>query len=236
MHHCHDADSNIRVALNYKGVPFKTEWVEYPDIEPVMKKIGSAPTMKNSDGQDLYTLPAIHDSDTAKVVTNSLDISEYLDEKYPDKPLLFPPGTRAAIELFRYTLNRTVLDPLADLVIPRVIYNLNPRSEEFYRRTREVSYGCTMEEISPPGPKRDELWANLQKHMTQYAAWYDENGPGKLFFFGDTFSFADAIMIGNILWAEKALGPTSDEYKMLTSWDGGRWGELVEATRQYSSA
>jgi len=219
-----------RIALNYKGIPFTTEWVEYPDIEPLLKKIGGAPTSKKEDGRDHYTLPAIHDSETGKVVTDSLNIAVYLDEKFPEKPLLFPHGTRAAIELFLYHFETNFHRPLRNLLLPPCCNNLNPFSEEYFRRTREASFGCKMEEISPKGPKRDELWTEFQQGLARLSEWYAKNGRGKRYFLGDTFSFADAIMVGNLLWAEKA---THDEYVRVASWDSGRWGELVEATRQY---
>jgi len=28
-----------RLALNYKRIPYKTEWVEYPDLEPKFKAL-----------------------------------------------------------------------------------------------------------------------------------------------------------------------------------------------------
>ncbi|KAI0322567.1 hypothetical protein OF83DRAFT_1080149 [Amylostereum chailletii] len=34
----------VRYFLNMKDIPHKTIWVEYPDIEPEMKKIGAKPT------------------------------------------------------------------------------------------------------------------------------------------------------------------------------------------------
>ena len=66
-----------RIALNYKRLPYRTEWVEYPDIEATLRAIGGAPTAKVSlnDGsggkKDHYTLPAIHDSHTNAVITDS---------------------------------------------------------------------------------------------------------------------------------------------------------------------
>jgi hypothetical protein len=28
-----------RLLLNYKGIPYKTEWIEYPDVEPKFKSL-----------------------------------------------------------------------------------------------------------------------------------------------------------------------------------------------------
>jgi len=81
--------------LNLKGIPYKTEWVEYPDIEPICKKLGIAPTYKNADGSDRYTIPAIHDPSTGVYISDSVLIAEYLDKTYPYTPQVFPHHTHA---------------------------------------------------------------------------------------------------------------------------------------------
>ncbi|KZP02399.1 hypothetical protein FIBSPDRAFT_808778, partial [Athelia psychrophila] len=43
-----------RLALNIKGLPYRTVWVEYPDIEQLCKKIGAA---KTNSAAAPYTLP-----------------------------------------------------------------------------------------------------------------------------------------------------------------------------------
>lgn len=29
----------VRAVLNYKKIPYRTEWIEFPDIEPKMKEL-----------------------------------------------------------------------------------------------------------------------------------------------------------------------------------------------------
>ena len=53
--------------LHYKGLPFRTQWVEYPDIEPTLRLLDALPTSKNEDGSDYYTLPVIHDDSTGRL-------------------------------------------------------------------------------------------------------------------------------------------------------------------------
>ena len=63
-----------RYALNIKGLPYTTQWVEYPDIERVCKQIGASPAEKKPDNpsQDHYTLPVIQDPNTGRVVSDSM--------------------------------------------------------------------------------------------------------------------------------------------------------------------
>ena len=88
------------MALIHKGLPFKTEWIEYPDICPRMREMGAEPTGKWESGAPLYTLPVIKDDATGKVVSDSWKIALYIEDTYADKPTLFPFGVRAPVEFF----------------------------------------------------------------------------------------------------------------------------------------
>ncbi|EJD07729.1 uncharacterized protein FOMMEDRAFT_72472 [Fomitiporia mediterranea MF3/22] len=219
-----------RLALNYKGIPYKTEWVEFPDIEAVVKRLGGTPTSKKADGSDYYTLPMIHDSTTGKVVTDSIAIAEYLDATYPDKPLLFPPGTKAATATLNHVFMQS-LNPISPIMIYEVYGTLNQPSQVYWRTTREAAIGKKLEEFAPPGPDRDEMWKQCKEGLDTLAGFYDRNGEGKRFFFADTFSFADTIVIGFLVWIEITLGTTNEEWKAIAGWSNGRWGKLLESTR-----
>jgi glutathione S-transferase len=85
-------DIRIRLALNYKKVPYTTVWVQYADIQTAMKDIGASPTGKRPTGEDRYTLPTIRNPNTGEVISDSPKIMAYLEEKYPERPLI-PQGT-----------------------------------------------------------------------------------------------------------------------------------------------
>ena len=40
----------MRYALNYKGLPYKTVWVELHEVEPVAKKVGAKATLVKPNG------------------------------------------------------------------------------------------------------------------------------------------------------------------------------------------
>jgi glutathione S-transferase len=86
------AESMYRFALNYKRVPYTTIWVEYADIQTVSKEIGATTTEKRPTGEPRYTLPAIRIPATGEVIADSAKIIAYLEEKYPEQPLI-PAGT-----------------------------------------------------------------------------------------------------------------------------------------------
>lgn len=118
----------IRYVLNYKCLKYRTEWVEYPDIEDLCREIGAPPTNTKPDGRAHYTLPVIQDPNTKAVIADSDAIAKYLEETYPHAPPLFPNGTRAFQCAF-FQLARPAIQPaVLHLVIPHVWALLRPRS------------------------------------------------------------------------------------------------------------
>lgn len=227
------------MSLNYKGVPYETKWVEYPDIEGTLQSIGGRPTSKKNDGTDYYTLPAIYDPSTGAVVTDSLKIADYLDAQYPapDYPRLIPEGCRAAVQLILDHDVYKVLNSGGSVLLPLLVLpacqKLNPVSSEFFRRTREADFKQKLEDISPKGEKRDSDWTKAKSGFSSLATIYEMNGEGKEFFFGETFSFVDMIIIGRLLWAKALLGDENEEWKAMEKWDGGKWCRLLALTREY---
>ena len=218
--------------MNYKGVPYKTEWVEMSDIALKLKEIGGAPT-KKKDSQDFYTLPAIHDSDTGRVITESTNIAAYLDEKYPDRPLLFPKEieTHAAVSAF-ISVYIQKWTPILLRAAAGTYELLLPRSAEYFRQTRESWFGKKVEEFAPPGPERDAMWESLKEGLGQISDLLGQNdkSEGGLFLFGDVFSFADVTVVSFLLWLKTVTGPSSDEWKAVEEWHEGRWARLLEKT------
>lgn len=223
-----------RMALQLKGLPFKTVWLEYPDIGPTMKKIGAEATSKWEDGSPWYTLPVIHDSTTNKVVADSWKIALYLEDTYADKPTLFPFGVRAPVEFFEAYFTETTIKPGMRIFMSETCYKLNPPSEAFFRRTREVIYKLKIEEFAPPGPERNAIWAAVKGGFDNFAPKYTSNGDGTLpFFYGETISYADIVVASYLLWIKIVLGPENPEWKEMELWNAGRWVKLIELMKKY---
>ena len=105
-----DLSANIllRYTLNIKGIPYRTVWVEYPDIKPLCLKIGAAATEKLPDGSPLYTLPVIFDPNTSKAIADSAAIARYLDVTYPTHvPRLIPEDMDALHAAFQDRLGES---------------------------------------------------------------------------------------------------------------------------------
>ncbi|EIN12887.1 hypothetical protein PUNSTDRAFT_50105 [Punctularia strigosozonata HHB-11173 SS5] len=214
-----------RLTLGFKGLPFKTVWVEYPDIADLCKKIGAAPT-GTRDGLPLYTLPVIQDPSTGKVISDTFAIAEYLDETYPDRPTLMPKGTRGLQWAFTYTATQMAIGPYRDNMMLAVYKQLRPRSQEYFRATREKALGSKLEELSV-GVKRVERWATAEAGFAKLLNIIKKNGEGSQYFMGDTVSFADLFIVAWLEWVKQALG--GEEWELVRKWNGGFWGQFVDS-------
>lgn len=217
----------IRYALNYKGLHYRTAWVEYPDIAELCKKIGAPPTEKKSDGTDHYTLPVIYDPSTEAVVADSAVIAKYLDTTYPDTPRLFPEGTGAFQSLFPHVLRPTVAGHIRFILVARIWEVLNPPSQEYFRRTREAAFGKKLEEL-----KGD--WGALEEGLGRIKSCLDANGKGKdLLFMGDRITFADIQLASTLLWVRRIAGEESEDWKKITTMHDGRWAQFMAQFSKY---
>ncbi|KZS96514.1 hypothetical protein SISNIDRAFT_407213 [Sistotremastrum niveocremeum HHB9708] len=221
-----------RFALNFKGLPHKTHWVEYPDIEQTMKGIGAAPTDKRDDGSDHYTCPVISDptSGTAPaVVSDSWDIALYLDKAYPSAPLLFPKGTVILQEVYIQKLNQLVLSPVMRLLISFMPTHLNPHSAEYFTRTREEWVGKKIDDFCPAGPEREKALDQMKEGLGKLAGLLDkyDGGAERMFVSGEEPVFADFVLASTFEWA-KIVGE-EEVWSKVKSWHGGRWERFLNA-------
>jgi len=223
-----------RVVLNYKGIPYRTEWVEFPDIESVSKKLGVKPTGQRSDGSPLYTLPVIHDPSTGAIVVDSFAIAQYLEKTYPNTPSVFPNATVGLQNAFEATFMKS-LDGLWRFIIPAVNSKLSPVSQEYFRRTRETSFGKKLEDVIPTGDARTEEWGKFEQGLARihsYLTATDKTGP---FFLGDTISWSDLVLFSFLYWIKLIWGEDSKEWKDIASWNGGRWEAHISALQKYNT-
>ncbi|KLO12307.1 hypothetical protein SCHPADRAFT_905209 [Schizopora paradoxa] len=200
-----------------------------------MKELGAEATEELGDGSPKWTLPVIHDSTTGAIIADSFKIASYLDDTYPDKPTLFPfGGIRAPILLFHTYFMQTAIAPGRPIFVSQAFFVLNPASKDYFRRTREAAFKMKIEEFAPAGPKREGIWAAFKEGLDNIASMYASNGDGTLpYFYGETISYADLIVVSHLLSIRTVLGPETPEWKVLEGWHGGRWKKLLELTKKY---
>ncbi|KDR72915.1 hypothetical protein GALMADRAFT_73344 [Galerina marginata CBS 339.88] len=231
----------VRYCLNYKGIAYRTEWVEYPDIESHCKKLGIKPTDKRDDGSDEYTLPAIHDPSTGVYLAESILIADYLDKTYPDTPPVLPAHTLGLQVAFVEAFGNS-LKGLAGFILPNVCSALNPPSMQYFRRTREAAFGKKLEDLVPQGETAVQKWATFKESLGKADSWYatmDSKLEGELkntqFLMGDTLSFADINIAGYLIWLRIVWGEDNERWQEMLTWHGGRWKGLMEKLKKYET-
>ena len=194
--------------------------MEYPDIAPRMKEIGAAPN-KRSDGSVIYTLPVLRDPNTSAVITDSFDIAVYLDNTYPEKPVL-PEDAKGLISVIETALYYQFMLAYPFLVM-RGVEILKKPSADFYTTTREKAFNKKLAEFSPVGPERDQHWVITERTLATVKTWYDKT-EGK-WLMGKTFSHADIIVATGIFCLKKVLH--EDEWERMAAWHDGQWARLL---------
>lgn len=218
--------------MNFKGIPYKTEWVEYPDIEALYKKIGGKAASTKPDGSPYYALPLIHDSSTGAIVSDSALIAKYLDNTYPDTPKLFPTGTAPLQHAF-LDMHEGTLGALWQFALPKTHTILNPRSQEYFGRTREATFGKKLEDLVPKGEQYKVQWAKVREDFAKTDSYYQQGKEAGPYLLGNTICFGDIAYVSFVTWLKKIYGEESVEWKDIKSWNEGRLIALVDALSKY---
>lgn len=125
----------VRLALLHKGLSFEgTPW-HFTDKEAI------APAGS-------LTVPVIHDGD--RWMKDSFDICVYLDDDYPEKPLM---KEISQARFFSSWASRVVLLGLFPMIAADVWSILSEEDQVHFRGTREKYLKCTLEEARD---KREE--------------------------------------------------------------------------------
>lgn len=207
-----------------KGIPYKTKLIEYPDIRSFYE------TNRLLPNSGSYTLPVLHDEETDQFITDSVNIAKFLDDLHPDAFVLMPPGTEGLIRAYAFAV-RKQMDPLWKFTIPETLSVLPPRSAEFFRRTREASFGCSpLEDMMPKGARRAEEWEKVRKAFETIASWAQNDSR---FVVGGTVTFADCVNAAYLKYVKVLFGGDSKEWEDMMSWDQGRWRRLHTMMERY---
>ncbi|KAK6440252.1 hypothetical protein LTR95_003517 [Oleoguttula sp. CCFEE 5521] len=178
----------IRLMLNYKQIPYRTIFVEFPDIEPTLKALDIPSTL----GEKKYSVPAIHHLPSNKYIMDSDAISKLLESTYPKPSIQLSSDLGTKIEAH----GRAFLGPVLSITVPpREIDHLSPRAAEFFRRTREARWGRTLESLIE-GDNEEQAWAAAHeglKEQDKLIKTHRAEGP---FVLGAKPSYTDFFTVG----------------------------------------
>ncbi|KAF2142241.1 uncharacterized protein K452DRAFT_271090 [Aplosporella prunicola CBS 121167] len=196
-----------RLALNYKNVDYKTEWLEYPDVAPTLKATGLAPNPGDDDTP--YTIPAVR-LPSGEVIMDSAKIAPKLEELYPEPSLHLDSGySEKLAQIFPEAVGA-----LRFVLIPRVPGSLlNERSAEYFYRTRKENFGVPLDVLEKERGG-EQAWEKAKAPLEKVAAMLKENdGP---FFLGEQVCYADFVVV-SVLQFCKRIG--QDLYDRIVAID-----------------
>ncbi|KAI0317449.1 hypothetical protein OF83DRAFT_1058663 [Amylostereum chailletii] len=210
----------VRYALNIKGIPYKTVWLDYAEIKETIKALGAEPSGTSRSGEPRYTVPTIYDPSTKRTVTDSYKILDYLDAQYPDTPALLPPGTRALQQAFI----QNVTTPLALTLFPVLVLDMLPMITEtgapVWRAMAEDMVGARLEQIVPQGEQRAGTIEAFLARLDAVGKAMGANGDGAVFLTGDAPSGADCDLAAWLtLWE-----------RVTAKKEGALWKQIMEVS------
>jgi len=122
----------IHYAIAHKGILVEFRQVRFADVG----------TIRSLSGQD--KVPIIVDGD--RVVHDSWDIALHLESRFPDHPSLFGGDVgRGLTRHINIWADTTLGAAIRRLIAADFIYCLAPEDRQYYRRSREAQFGCTLE-------------------------------------------------------------------------------------------
>jgi len=181
----------IRLMLNYKRIPYRTIFLEFPDIEPTLKGFGLVP---GPSAANRYTVPAIQHVPTNTILMDSSPIAEFLESTYSDPPVPLTSELGREIEIKARTVVGRVF---RTSVMPREMGILSPRAQEFFRRTREAMLGHRLEDLLD-ADKEQQSWEAVDdsvRAVGELMQTHKSDGP---FVLGIQPSYTDFFVAGSL--------------------------------------
>ncbi|EAU82618.1 hypothetical protein CC1G_07900 [Coprinopsis cinerea okayama7 len=234
-----------RLTLNYKGLAYKTEWVEYTDFASVYQKHDLPAPAKRPDGLPRYTLPVIYDDATGTAVADSLEIAKYLEGRYPESPRVLPPagedgvdGVKQAEEFGNLLLRQLV--PFLPLLFKKSMDIQVGASREYASAARAkvlTQFGHnikTIDELQISEVEEAEIWQKMKDLFDQF----DEKFGGKGvvgWYRGDGVSFVDFILGGLLFAIRITWGEESEQWKALSQWNEEKWAKYLDNLGSYQT-
>ncbi|EJT97555.1 hypothetical protein DACRYDRAFT_24949 [Dacryopinax primogenitus] len=204
----------VRLALRYKGIPFETVWLTYPDIKPTIGQ-------HCQQGEEAPTLPTIQHGDVW--VYDSWSIIQYLEKTFPSTPSLLYPNLETN-HFFLTFYTQLLWASARPKLLPLSAEILDVRGKEYFVRTRRARFGMSLEEM---GRGRSVL--DWKKELDVVVKQITSTGK---YIFGHQLSYADILVLSLLLWMVKVdPGLVEQTLEMYTGKEGEAFRGWYERVR-----
>lgn len=191
--------------LNYKGIPYTTEWIDLTDIAPRLESYGVKPNPPETVGAAVgvrYTLPAITLSD-GTFIMDSFKIATFLESQYPERPLRLDEGLHEEAQglVFKSAL------PLFPEYMPCIRDNLiTEHSLPYWKQSREGLFGMSIDEFQKT-KGGEKAWKAAEPGLQALSKFLSEHkrddGP---YILGSQISYGDLILVAFLESSRRTSG------------------------------
>ena len=138
----------VRMALAHKGLAYETIPWRYSDKAKII-----------ATGQG--AVPVIVDGEA--MIHDSWAIANYLEEKYPQRPLFGNAAARGAALMIKFWTERTLHPLLLRILIMDIYAAIHENDRAYFRESREKRFGVTLEQLgADPQKYCEQLQAALE--------------------------------------------------------------------------
>lgn len=175
-----------KMALRHKGIKFETIPWRFTDKEAI------APSGSSR-------VPVLADGD--KWIADSWNIALYLDEAYPERPLMDGDTIRSLCKFVNSWCDISVNKALRPLALLQVFAILHDKDKDYFRKSRETMLGMSLEDTCA-----DQALA--QTEFIEVMALAEQELSTQLYLGGDAPCYADYALFGSLKWVHTLSGDT----------------------------
>lgn len=218
-----------RLALNYKKIPYTSEFIEHPDIEAKLSSLGITPNPPTPAGQpgpkqSPYTLPAMRLPD-GKYIQDSANIIVELEKQCPEPSLHLENGLHAQAG----KLLGGIAFPLLKILYPTIARNIvMDKYVDWWVEKKETMLGMTMQEFEASGG--ENAWKAAEPGFAALKEFLASNkkdeGP---FLLGSQVCYGDFIIV-SMLESMRQIG--DGVFERVVSYDD-QLRELHNACKEW---
>ncbi|KAJ6441429.1 thioredoxin-like protein [Purpureocillium lavendulum] len=192
-----------RLLLNYKGLDYTTQWVNYPEIKPLLegrcvliapnardaqRRLTHRSVPPNAEGYP-YTIPAVKLADGTWLMDSRAIVSA-IEERHPSPSVHLSSPYQARIEALVPAVMKALM-PVLYAQIPRRL--LEPASTEYWYPVRGAKVGMHVDEFEAKHGG-EAAYAAAEQPLRDITAMLEENGDGP-FLQGAEVCYADFVWV-----------------------------------------
>ncbi|CAI7678909.1 unnamed protein product [Penicillium pancosmium] len=210
-----------RLLFNFKGLDYRTQWVEYPNIKSTLENHVAANTRI-----PVYTVPTIACPDGTYIV-DSRKIANHIERQFPLPSLHLDSVYLDKVERI-FSRYMKAIEPIFIPLVPKRI--LNTESVDYWYTSRPALVGMPLDQL-----EREkggiQAWNEAEPVLREVTALLNENeGP---FFLGQTVGYADLVWASVLLFSQK-LGSDVFQQAMERTGNSQVHLNLMKAVRPWS--